>query len=38
MLKEMNSKSNNEKPKKPVSINDQIDELVNKAHDALWNG
>jgi len=35
MLKEMNSKSNNEKPKKPVSINDQIDELVNKAHDAL---
>ncbi|GAX08202.1 bifunctional acetaldehyde-CoA/alcohol dehydrogenase [Secundilactobacillus silagincola] len=35
MLKEMNSKSNNEKPKKPVSINNQIDELVNKAHDAL---
>ncbi|WP_225364866.1 bifunctional acetaldehyde-CoA/alcohol dehydrogenase [Secundilactobacillus silagincola] len=31
----MNSKSNNEKPKKPVSINNQIDELVNKAHDAL---
>ncbi|GAW99929.1 bifunctional acetaldehyde-CoA/alcohol dehydrogenase [Secundilactobacillus mixtipabuli] len=35
MLKEMNSKSNNEKPKKTVSVSDHIDALVEKAHDAL---
>ncbi|WP_439959101.1 bifunctional acetaldehyde-CoA/alcohol dehydrogenase [Secundilactobacillus mixtipabuli] len=31
----MNSKSNNEKPKKTVSVSDHIDALVEKAHDAL---
>ncbi|MCH5462979.1 bifunctional acetaldehyde-CoA/alcohol dehydrogenase [Lactobacillus sp. LC28-10] len=35
MLKEMNSKSNDEKSKKSVSVKDTVDALVNKAHDAL---
>ncbi|MFC6254744.1 bifunctional acetaldehyde-CoA/alcohol dehydrogenase [Secundilactobacillus hailunensis] len=35
MLKEMNSKENNKQAKKPVSVTEHVDALVNKAHDAL---